>query len=45
MFEQADKTPTEKAHELGNLVLLCRPCHRKAERGEIVFDSSLEPPE
>ena len=45
LFEQADETPTGKAHELGNLVLLCRPCHRKAERGEIEFDSSLEPPE
>jgi 5-methylcytosine-specific restriction endonuclease McrA len=45
LFDQADDTPTEKAHEPGNLVLLCRPCHRKAEAGEIEFDSSLEPPE
>ena len=45
LFEQADDTPTEKAHELGNLVLLCRPCHRRAESGEIEFESSLEPPE
>jgi len=45
LFEQADETSIEEAHELGNLVLLCRPCHRKAERGEIEFDSSLEPPE
>ena len=45
LFEQAAGTPTRKAHELGNLVLLCRPCHRRAERGEIEFESSLEPPE
>ncbi len=45
LFDQADDTSTEKAHEPGNLVLLCRPCHRKAEAGEIEFDSSLEPPE
>lgn len=45
LFEQADDTPTATAHELGNLVLLCRPCHRRAEENEIAFESSLESPE
>ncbi|MBP1988211.1 NUMOD3 domain-containing DNA-binding protein [Halolamina salifodinae] len=45
LFDQANDVPKSAAHDPGNLVLLCRPCHRKAERDEIEFHSSLEPPE
>lgn len=45
LFDQADDVPKSRAHDLGNLVLLCRPCHQKAEHDDIEFDSSVEPPE
>lgn len=45
LFDQSDEADRSDAHDLGNLVLLCQPCHRKAERGELEFESSLEPPE
>ncbi|QKY20047.1 HNH endonuclease [Halolamina sp. CBA1230] len=45
LFDQAEDVPKPDAHDPGNLVLLCRSCHWKAERSEIEFESSLEPPE
>ena len=45
LFDQAENTSISKAHHPGNLVLLCRPCHRRAEADEIEFESTLEPPE
>lgn len=44
LFNQAEDTTIEDAHELGNLVLLCRKCHWMAERGELEFESSLDSP-
>lgn len=32
-FAHDDTTPVTWAHQVGNLILLCRPCHKKAEHG------------
>jgi hypothetical protein len=45
LFDQAEDRNLSEVHALGNLVLLCRQCHLKAENGEIEFESTLEPPE
>lgn len=34
----ADDVPLSRAHSLENLVVLCRPCHRRADHGLLGFD-------
>jgi len=43
-FRDTDSASLGDAHDLGNLVLLCRACHAAAEYGRIEFDSSLDDP-
>lgn len=43
-FQEADDASLEDAHVLSNLVLLCRSCHAKAEKGEITFESEVDDP-
>ena len=36
--------PLKDAHELSNLVTLCKWCHPKADHGKLGFESGVEPP-
>lgn len=41
-FHESDSADIADAHDEGNLVLLCRSCHARAELGQIEFESTLE---
>lgn len=43
-FRQADDVELSAAHDLTNLILLCRSCHMKAEYGDSPFESGLDDP-
>lgn len=43
-FREAEDVPLSAAHDLENLVLLCRQCHAHAEHGDIEFDSGVQDP-
>lgn len=43
-FRDAEDASLEAAHDLSNLVLLCRACHAAAEHGRIGFESGIADP-
>ena len=43
-FREADDAELEDAHDLENLVLLCRSCHADAEHHRIHFESGIADP-
>jgi 5-methylcytosine-specific restriction endonuclease McrA len=45
LFEQSESAERSEAHDLSNLVLLCRPCHMRAEHGDLNFESGIDAPE
>jgi 5-methylcytosine-specific restriction endonuclease McrA/transposase-like protein len=45
LFDQSEEAEKRDAHDLSNLVLLCRPCHMEAEHGDLEFESGIHPPD
>ena len=43
-FQAAENVDLRTAHDDSNLVLLCKPCHHRAEYGQIDFESSVNDP-
>lgn len=43
-FRVAEEADLSEAHELSNLVLLCRDCHEEAEWGDLSFESGIADP-
>lgn len=43
-FHDVEEASLRTAHDESNLVLLCRPCHVRAEWGDIEFESGIDPP-
>ena len=43
-FRESPDADLKDAHELSNLVTLCKRCHPKAEHGKLNFESGVEPP-
>lgn len=43
-FRDAKTANVAEAHDLSNLVTLCRRCHPKADHGKLGFESGIEPP-
>jgi 5-methylcytosine-specific restriction endonuclease McrA/transposase len=43
-FLDSDDARLTDAHDLENLVVLCKQCHPKADHGKLGFDSDIEPP-
>jgi 5-methylcytosine-specific restriction endonuclease McrA len=44
-FRDATDAAVEDAHDEGNLVLLCRRCHRRADHGALGLESGVDRPE
>jgi len=42
VFRQSSDLTVEDAHDEDNLVLLCKPCHGRADHGKIEFDAPIE---
>lgn len=45
LFEQSDIAEKNDAHDLSNLVTLCRACHMEAEHGDLSFESGIDSPD
>lgn len=43
-FLDSDDASLTDAHDLENLVVLCKQCHPKADHGQLGFDTGIEPP-
>lgn len=43
-FRESSTTDVAEAHDLTNLVTLCRRCHPKADHGKLGFESGIDPP-
>jgi 5-methylcytosine-specific restriction endonuclease McrA len=44
-FREASNATIAEAHDLKNLVTLCKRCHPRADHGKLDFESGIEPPE
>lgn len=44
-FREASTATVADAHDLENLVTLCKRCHPRADHGDIEFETGIEPPE
>ncbi|MFQ3318854.1 MAG: 5-methylcytosine-specific restriction endonuclease McrA [Natronomonas sp.] len=43
-FREASTADVSDAHDLANLVTLCKRCHPRADHGRLGFKSGIEPP-
>lgn len=43
-FRRSSTSDVSEAHDLRNLVVLCRRCHPKADHGDLDLESGIEPP-
>ncbi|WP_336133552.1 NUMOD3 domain-containing DNA-binding protein [Natronomonas amylolytica] len=43
-FQNADSVPLEEAHDMRNLVLLCRDCHLEVHHGTLSFTTEISHP-
>lgn len=44
LFKQSEFAELPEAHQLPNLVVLCRSCHNEVEHGESEFESGIDAP-
>lgn len=44
-FLESSSADVSTAHDLRNLVTLCKRCHPRADHGKLGFESGIEPPE